>query len=99
MMSRVAAEMIPSRSAAWSVRALHLTRVDVRLGLLYSIGELGGLLSAAAVPVLIKRLAIGRLAVAFLAASAVGLAFLAVARYLDLDRTQCGTGAVITAPM
>jgi MFS family permease len=60
-------------------RALHLTRVDVRLGLLYSVGELGGLISAVAVPVLIRRLAIGRLTAAFLAVSAVALAFLAVA--------------------
>jgi hypothetical protein len=60
-------------------RALHMTRVDVRLGLLYSAGELGGLLSTAAVPMLIKRLAIGRLTAAFLAANAAALAFLAVA--------------------
>ncbi len=60
-------------------RALHLTHVDVRLGLLYSAGELGGLVSAVAVPVLIKRLAIGRLAAAFLAVGAAALAFLAVA--------------------
>ena len=45
-------------------RALHLTHVDVRLGLLYSAGELGGLVAAAAVPTLIKRLAIGPLATA-----------------------------------
>jgi len=60
-------------------RALHLTRVDVRLGLLYSAGELGGLLAAAAVPVLIKRLAIGPLTAAFLAVNAAALAFLAAA--------------------
>jgi Major Facilitator Superfamily len=60
-------------------RALHLMRVDVRLGLLYSAGELGGLLSTAAVPMLIRRLAIGPLIVAFLAADAAALAFLAVA--------------------
>jgi Major Facilitator Superfamily len=60
-------------------RALHLTHVDVRLGLLYSVGELGGLLAAAAVPVLIKRLPIGPAAAAFLAANAAALAFLAVA--------------------
>ncbi len=60
-------------------RALHLTHVDVRLGLLYSAGELGGLLAAAAVPVLIKRLPIGPAAAAFLAANAAALAFLAVA--------------------
>lgn len=60
-------------------RALHMTHADVRLGLLYSTGELGGLLSTAAVPMLIKRLAIGRLTAAFLAANAVALALLAVA--------------------
>ena len=60
-------------------RALHLTHVDVRLGLLYSAGELGGLVAAAAVPTLIKRLAIGPLAAAFLAVAAAALAFLAVA--------------------
>jgi MFS family permease len=60
-------------------RALHLTHVDVRLGLLYSAGELGGLVSAALVPMLIKRLAIGRLTAAFLAVSAAALAFLAIA--------------------
>jgi hypothetical protein len=60
-------------------RALHLTHVDVRLGLLYSAGELGGLLAAVAVPMLIKRLPIGPTAAAFLAANAAALAFLAVA--------------------
>jgi predicted MFS family arabinose efflux permease len=60
-------------------RALHMTRVDVRLGLLYSAGELGGLISVAAVPMLVKRLAIGRLTAVFLAANAAGLALLSVA--------------------
>ena len=60
-------------------RALHLTHVDVRLGLLYSAGELGGLVAAAAVPTLIRRLAIGPLAAAFLVVAAAALAFLAVA--------------------
>ena len=60
-------------------RALHLTGVDVRLGLLYSAGELGGLLSTVAVPLLIRRPAIGRLTAAFLAADAAALAFLAIA--------------------
>jgi MFS family permease len=60
-------------------RALHLTHVDVRLGLLYSAGELGGLVAAAAVPTLIKRLAIGPLATASLAVAAAALACLAVA--------------------
>src|SRR5256885_9413571 len=39
----------------YASRALHLTHVDVRLGLLYSVGELGGLLAAASVPAPIKR--------------------------------------------
>jgi MFS family permease len=63
----------------YASRALHLARADVRLGLLYSAGELGGLVSTAAVPMLIRRLAIGRLAAGFLAADAATLAFLAVA--------------------
>jgi MFS family permease len=60
-------------------RALHMTRVDVRLGFLYSAGELGGLISIAAVPMLIKRFAIGRLTAVFLAANVVALALLSVA--------------------
>jgi MFS family permease len=63
----------------YASRALHLTHVDVRLGLLYSAGEAGGLVAAAAVPTLIKRLPIGPTAAAFLAANAVALAFLAIA--------------------
>lgn len=63
----------------YASRALHLTHVDVRLGLLYSVGELGGLLAAAAVPALIKRLPIGPMAAAFLIANAAAVAFLAVA--------------------
>jgi Transmembrane secretion effector len=63
----------------YASRALHLAHADVRLGLLYSAGELGGLLAAAAVPVLIKRLPIGPMAAAFLAANAAALMFLAVA--------------------
>jgi hypothetical protein len=60
-------------------RALHLPRVDVRLGLLYSAGELGGLLAAAAVPMLVKRLPIGPMAAVLLAANAAALGFLALA--------------------
>jgi len=63
----------------YASRALHLTHVDVRLGLLYSVGELGGLLAAAAVPTLIKRLPIGPMAAGFLAANAAAVMFLAVA--------------------
>jgi hypothetical protein len=60
-------------------RALHLTRVDVRLGLLYTAAELGGLLAAIAVPALIKHLAIGPVTAAFMAVSAASVGFLAVA--------------------
>jgi predicted MFS family arabinose efflux permease len=60
-------------------RALHMTRVDVRLGFLYSAGELGGLISVAAVPMLIKHLPIGRMTAAFLVANAAALALLSAA--------------------
>ncbi len=60
-------------------RALHMAHVDVRLGLLYSAGEGGGLVAVAAVPRLIKRLAIGRLTTAFLVANAAALALLSIA--------------------
>ena len=60
-------------------RALGLTHADVRLGFLYSAGELGGLISVAAVPMLIKRVAIGRVTTAFLAANAAALALMSVA--------------------
>src|SRR5256885_6493782 len=63
----------------YASRALHLTHADVRLGLLYSVGELGGLLAAAAVPTLIKRLPVGPMAAAFLIANAAAVTFLAVA--------------------
>jgi hypothetical protein len=56
-----------------------MAHVDVRLGLLYTAGELGGLISFAAVPMLIRRLAIGRLMAAFLAANVAALALLATA--------------------
>lgn len=64
-------------------RALHMTRVDLRLGLLYSAGELGGLISVATVPLLVKRLAVGRLTAVFLAANAAGLALLSAAPSYD----------------
>jgi predicted MFS family arabinose efflux permease len=60
-------------------RALGLAHADVRLGLLYSAGELGGLISVAAVPLLIKHLPIGRVTAAFLAANAAALALMSVA--------------------
>jgi Transmembrane secretion effector len=56
--------------------ALHITRADLRLGLLYSAGELGDLISIAAVPMLIRRLPVGRLTAAFLVADATALALL-----------------------
>jgi len=63
----------------YASRALHLAHADVRLGLLYSAGELGGLISLVAVPVLVKRQAIGRVMAAFLAANVAAVALLAVA--------------------
>jgi hypothetical protein len=63
----------------YASRALHVSGADVRLGLLYSTGELGGLISTAAVPVLIRRRTIGRLTAAFLGADAAALVFLALA--------------------
>jgi predicted MFS family arabinose efflux permease len=60
-------------------RALHMARVDTRLGLLYTAGEFGGLISFVAVPALLRNLAIGRLMAAFLAASAVALVLLSAA--------------------
>jgi MFS family permease len=63
----------------YASRALHLAHADVRLGLLYSAGELGGLISFVAVPALVKRRAIGRVMAAFLAANVAAVALLAVA--------------------
>jgi predicted MFS family arabinose efflux permease len=60
-------------------RALHLTRADARLGLLYAIGEVGSLISVAAVPKLIRRLAIGPLMAGFLAANVAALVLLSLA--------------------
>jgi MFS family permease len=60
-------------------RALHMTHANARLGLLYSVGELGSLISLAAVPKLVKKPEIGRLMTAFLVANAAVLALLAVA--------------------
>lgn len=60
-------------------RALHMARVDARLGLLYAAGEFGGLISVVAVPRLIRRLPIGHMMAAFLAANVAALALLSVA--------------------
>lgn len=59
-------------------RALHLVRTDVRLGLLYSAGELGGLIPAIVVSRIVKLSVIGRLMAAFMVANAVILALLAI---------------------
>jgi MFS family permease len=67
----------------YASRALHLAHADVRLGLLYSAGELGGLISLVAVPALVKRPGIGRVMAAFLAANGVALALVAVAPSYD----------------
>jgi MFS family permease len=63
----------------YASRALHLAHADVRLGLLYSAAEFGGLISLVTVPALVKRPGIGRLMAAFLAANVVALALVAVA--------------------
>jgi predicted MFS family arabinose efflux permease len=60
-------------------RALNMTNASARLGLLYSAGELGSLISLAAIPKLVRRQEIGRLMAAFLVANVVVLALLAVA--------------------
>jgi predicted MFS family arabinose efflux permease len=60
-------------------RALHMTHANARLGLLYGVGELGSLISIAAVPKLVKWRAIGRLMTAFLTANIAAIALLAVA--------------------
>jgi hypothetical protein len=59
-------------------RALHLNRTDARLGLLYSAGELGGLIAVIIVPRIVKCATIGRMVAAFILANAAILALLAV---------------------
>jgi hypothetical protein len=63
----------------YASRAIHLARADVRLGLLYSAGELGGLIAAVVLPILIKRLAVDRLVLAFMVANVATLGLLAAA--------------------
>jgi MFS family permease len=63
----------------YASRAIHLAHADVQLGLLYSAGELGGLISVVAVPALVKRRAIGRIMAVFMAANAAAVALLAIA--------------------
>jgi MFS family permease len=60
-------------------RALHMTHVNARLGLLYSAGELGGVVAFAIVPRLVKRLPLGLLTTTFLATNAAALALLSIA--------------------
>jgi MFS family permease len=61
----------------YATRALHLVHSDVRLGLLYSGGELGGFVSAITVPRIVNRAAIGRLTTVLIIANAVLLVLLA----------------------
>ncbi len=63
----------------YASRALHLAHADVRLGLLYSAGEFGGLIALVAVPALVKRRGIGRLMAAFLTANAAAVVLLSIA--------------------
>jgi MFS family permease len=63
----------------YATRALHLARADGRLGLLYSAGELGGLIAATVVPRLVKRPAIGRMVAAFMVVNCALLLLLAAA--------------------
>jgi MFS family permease len=70
---------IGSLLVVYASRALGLAHADVRLGLLYSAGEFGGLISLIVVPALVKLRAIGRLMAAFLAANVAAVALLAIA--------------------
>jgi MFS family permease len=63
----------------YASRGLHLPTAGVRLGLLYSAGEAGGLLSAVALPLLFKRLPVGPATVTFMAAAVAALLFMALA--------------------
>jgi MFS family permease len=63
----------------YASRALHISHAGPRLGLLYSAGELGGLLSALVVPTIVKRPSAGRVAACLMAANAGLLLLLAVA--------------------
>jgi predicted MFS family arabinose efflux permease len=63
----------------YATRALRMAHADVRLGLLYTAGELGGFFALVACPVLARRLSAGRLMAAFLVANAAALALLSLA--------------------
>lgn len=81
----------------YASRALHMTHVDVRLGLLYTAGELGGLAASIVVPKVVKRLAVGRLMAAFLTANVLALVLLATApAYAWAVAIFCGYELVFT---
>jgi MFS family permease len=63
----------------YATRALHLGHSDARLGLLYSAGELGGLIAALVIPKIVKRPSAGRVAAAFMLINVMSLLLLAVA--------------------
>jgi MFS family permease len=63
----------------YATRALHLGHSDARLGLLYSAGELGGLIAALIIPKIVKRPSAGRVAAAFMLINVMSLLLLAVA--------------------
>jgi MFS family permease len=63
----------------YATRALHLGRSDARLGLLYSAGEVGGLIAALIIPRIVKRPSAGRVAAAVMLINVVSLLLLAVA--------------------
>jgi predicted MFS family arabinose efflux permease len=63
----------------YATHALRLPSAGPRLGLLYSAGEIGGLISVVVVPKIVRRPRIGRLTSAMLAANAAALALLSIA--------------------
>lgn len=63
----------------YASRAIHIGHVGPRLGLLYSAGELGGVLASLVVPRIAKRPSAGKAAAALMAANAGFLLLLAVA--------------------
>ncbi len=63
----------------YASRALHMAHPDVRLGLLYSAGQFGGLLAVVAVPLLIRRVPAGRMLATLLGISVAALALFAIA--------------------
>ncbi len=63
----------------YASRALHMAHPDVRLGLLYSAGQFGGLLAVVAVPLLIRRVPAGRMLATLLTISVAALALFAIA--------------------